>query len=98
MILPVLHSPNVAFGTSARGSAINPFVILNTAHEAGDIRADGQFLMGEWSCDALARLIECARPGFAPVRVFRKKYAMVREHARSVVTGEFRVNSIFVVG
>ena len=30
MILQVLHSLNVAFGTSARGSAISSFVILNT--------------------------------------------------------------------
>ena len=90
MILQVLHSLTVAFDTSRRGSAISAFVILNTAHEAGHVRVDGQFLLGKWACDAVARFAECALPGFARVRVFRKKCPVVREHAGSVFAGEIR--------
>jgi hypothetical protein len=77
MILQVLHSLTVAFGTSARGSAIGGFVILNTAHEAGDIWVDGQFLMGKRTRDALAGLVERARAGFAPLYFLRKKCPVV---------------------
>jgi hypothetical protein len=70
MIDQVFHSLTVAFGTPGRGDPIPGFVILNTAHETGDLRTDRQFVMGKWTCHFMARIVECAGSGFPQVHFF----------------------------